>query len=107
MVNRFMRVLVMFDLPTATAEDKRHYSHFRKKLINMGFDMLQFSVYSRITRNYDDARKYVNKVREILPPVGSVRVLQITEKQYAAMVIMLGDKTPTENLLQTQDLLEL
>lgn len=107
MVNRFMRVLVMFDLPTATAEDKRYYTRFRKNLINMGFDMLQFSVYSRITINYDDAKKYVNKVREILPPVGSVRVLQVTEKQYAAMIIMLGEKTPTENLLRTQDLLEL
>lgn len=107
MVNRFMRVLVMFDLPTATAQDKRHYAHFRKSLINMGFDMLQFSIYSRITRNYDDAKKYVNKVREILPPVGSVRVLQVTEKQYASMIIMLGDKTPTENLLHAQDLLEL
>lgn len=73
----------------------------------MGFDLLQFSIYSRITRNYDDARKYVNRVREVLPPIGSVRVLQITERQYASMVIMLGDKTPTENLLHTQDLLEL
>ena len=66
--------------------------------------MLQYSVYSRITRNNDDARKYINKVKVILPPVGSVRVLQVTEKQYASMIIMLGDKTPTENLLITEDL---
>lgn len=76
-------------------------------LIKLGFDMLQFSVYSRITRNNDDARKYINKVKAILPPVGSVRVLQVTEKQYAGMIIMLGEKTPTENLLTTEDLIEL
>ena len=69
MYNRFMRIIVMFDLPTATTEDKREYLHFRTGLIKLGFDMLQFSVYSRITRNNDDARKYVNKVKAILPPV--------------------------------------
>lgn len=97
----------MFDLPTATTEDKREYMHFRKGLIKLGFDMLQYSVYSRITRNNDDARKYINKVKSILPPVGSVRVLQVAEKQYSGMIIMLGDKTPTENLLNTEDLIEL
>lgn len=102
-----MRILVMFDLPTTTAEDKREYLHFRKHLIKMGFDMLQYSVYSRITRNNDDAKKYIKMVKLVLPPVGSVRVLQITEKQYEAMLIMLGDKTPTENLLGTQDIVEL
>ena len=107
MYNRFMRIIVMFDLPTATTEDKREYLHFRTGLIKLGFDMLQFSVYSRITRNNDDARKYINKVKVILPPVGSVRVLQVTEKQYVSMIIMLGDKTPTENLLITEDLIEL
>ncbi len=107
MYNRFMRIIVMFDLPTATTEDKREYMHFRKGLIKLGFDMLQYSVYSRITRNNDDARKYINKVKSILPPVGSVRVLQVTEKQYSGMIIMLGDKTLTENLLNTEDLIEL
>lgn len=102
-----MRIIVMFDLPTATTEDKREYMHFRKDLIKLGFDMLQYSVYSRITRNNDDARKYINKVKSILPPVGSVRVLQVTEKQYSGMIIMLGDKTLTENLLNTEDLIEL
>lgn len=102
-----MRILVMFDLPTTTAEDKREYIHFRKSLIKMGFDMLQYSVYSRITRNNDDAQKYIKMVRSALPPVGSVRVLQVTEKQYASMMLMLGEKTPTENLLGTQDIVEL
>lgn len=107
MYNRFMRIIVMFDLPTATTEDKREYLHFRTGLIKLGFDMLQYSVYSRITRNNDDARKYINKVKAILPPVGSVRVLHVTEKQYAGMIIMLGEKTLTENLLTTEDLIEL
>ena len=34
---RIMWVLVFFDLPTATAEDRRNYSRFRKALIKNGF----------------------------------------------------------------------
>ena len=30
---RFMRMLVMFDLPTETPEDRRAYRRFRKTLI--------------------------------------------------------------------------
>ena len=77
-----MRIIVMFDLPTATTEDKREYLHFRTGLIKLGFDMLQYSVYSRITRNNDDARKYINKVKVILPPVGSIAGYRKTVCQY-------------------------
>ena len=32
---RFMRMIVFFDLPTLTNEDKRNYRKFRKALIKM------------------------------------------------------------------------
>ena len=35
---RFMRIVVMFDLPVLTLEDKRNYRNFRKTLIKNGFD---------------------------------------------------------------------
>ena len=38
---RYMRVIVMFDLPVATASDRREYTHFRKYLIKNGFLMMQ------------------------------------------------------------------
>ena len=107
MYDRFMRILVLFDLPTKTKNDKRNYTGFRKNLIRMGFDMLQYSVYCRVTRNHDDASKYVFLVKSILPPRGSVRLLMITEKQYESMIIMLGKKSPSEDLLVPTDYLEL
>ena len=47
----------MFDLPTNTSEDRKNYTRFRKSLIKLGFDMLQYSVYARITKNNDDSKK--------------------------------------------------
>ncbi|WP_310652967.1 CRISPR-associated endonuclease Cas2, partial [Lactobacillus jensenii] len=42
---RTMRLLIMFDLPTEPAQDRKNYRIFRKELINEGFVMIQFSVY--------------------------------------------------------------
>ena len=46
-----MRILVFFDLPTITVEDRREYSKFRRYLIKNGFVMLQESVYYKIVLN--------------------------------------------------------
>ncbi len=107
MINRNMRVLVLFDLPTATKPERREYAKFRKFLIKDGYNMLQFSVYSRITQNHDDANKHIERLGKNLPLKGSIRVLKITEKQYASMLIMLGTKTATENFLTPRDFIEL
>lgn len=107
MVNRFMRLMVFFDLPTATKKERKDYSAFRKFLINNGFTMLQFSVYSRTVRNNDDAAKYRAIIKCNLPPKGSIRVMTVTEKQYDTMDIMLGTRTGEENLLDSKEILEL
>lgn len=91
MYNRYMRVLVFFDLPTVSATDRKNYSDFRKFLIKQGFIMIQFSVYMKITRNHDDAKKYIIRIKRNTPPKGSIRVLNITDKQYSNMYILLGD----------------
>lgn len=42
-----------------------------------------------------------------VPPEGSVRVMTVTEKQYASMELLVGEKLATENLLDNKDILEL
>lgn len=106
MNNRTMRILVLFDLPTATPAERRDYMQFRKFLIRDGYDMLQYSVYSRITANHDDANFHLSHIRCHLPPTGSIRALLVTEKQYASMHILLGRRTATEKLLKDNDIVE-
>lgn len=45
---RIMRLMVMFDLPTDTSQQRKQYRQFRKKLLNEGFIMIQYSVYVRV-----------------------------------------------------------
>ncbi len=107
MINRSMRILVFFDLPVTTPKDRKLYAAFRKFLIKDGYDMLQFSVYSRITKNHDDTRKHVERLRKNQPPKGSVRVLTVTEKQYNSMMILVGERTAAEEFLAPKDFIEL
>lgn len=101
---RFMRILVMFDLPTITKQNRRNAARFRKDLINAGFVMMQFSVYYRLVNGTDMAKKYEQRVNDLLPPSGQVRLLILTEKQFSSMHIMLGPITPQEAVIDNSNL---
>lgn len=87
---RYMRMLVFFDLPVVTRAERRAYAQFRRFLLNDGFDMIQFSVYGRILNGRDAEEKHLQRVIANLPPEGSVRVLTVTEKQFASMKLLVG-----------------
>lgn len=103
---RRMRLIVFFDLPVQTKQQRKIYANFRKFLLEDGYVMLQFSVYVRITRNHDDLNKHINRVKRNLPSEGKVRCLSITDKQYANMLILLGENKPEEEL-SSLELIEL
>lgn len=107
MTKRFMRVFVFFDLPVYTKKLRKEYAKFRKFLITDGFFMLQYSVYTKIARNHDDARSCMERVKRNLPKYGSVRLLSVTEKQYASMMLLVGEETTEEVFLKTKEILEL
>lgn len=85
-----MRMMVFFDLPMVTRAEKRAYTVFRRFLLNDGYDMIQFSVYGRILNGTDSEQKHLKRLTANLPPAGSVRVLTVTEKQYANMLLLVG-----------------
>jgi CRISPR-associated protein Cas2 len=87
---RFMRMMVFFDLPTVTKTDKRAYTLFRRFLLNDGYDMIQFSIYGRILNGSDAEEKHMKRLVANLPAEGSIRVLTVTEKQYAGMKLLVG-----------------
>lgn len=88
---RFMRILVMFDLPMITAAERKEYTKFRKYLIKSGFLMLQESVYCKMSPNSTLADATIENVKKNKPEKGLVQVLRITEKQYAKMEFIVGE----------------
>lgn len=87
---RTMWVVVFFDLPTETPENKKNYVKFRKALLLDGFIMLQYSVYARCCPSEENAQVHLKRVEKIVPPDGQVRVLQLTGKQFERMKIYEG-----------------
>lgn len=88
---RFMRVLVFFDLPTETTEDKRNYRKFRKLLIKSGFLMLQESVYCRMLLTPGAGKSVIDTLRRHKPPQGIVQILTVTEKQFSGIECITGE----------------
>ena len=88
---RYMRVMIMFDLPVTTAAERKEYTRFRKYLIKSGFLMLQESIYCKIVQNQTMANLAVDNVKKNKPLSGLVQVLKITEKQYSKMEFIVGE----------------
>ena len=85
-----MRLLVFFDLPIETDEDKRNYRKFRTCLIKNGFMMLQKSVYCRMLITPTAEKAAMDVIRKNKPPAGTVQMLSVTEKQFSRMEYLLG-----------------
>ena len=86
-----MRVLVFFDLPVITAENRRAYVKFRKFLLKNGFLMLQESVYCKLALNGTAVNAIVDNVHKNKPEEGLIKLLTVTEKQYSKMDIVIGN----------------
>ncbi|WP_301711021.1 CRISPR-associated endonuclease Cas2 [Oenococcus sicerae] len=87
-----MRLMLFFDLPTLTSNDRRNYRQFRKELIKEGFLMIQESVYVRIVTNKLTAEFMEKRLSSIAPEEGIIQTLIVTEKQYASMKFLAGEQ---------------
>lgn len=88
---RYMRVVVLFDLPITTDQGKREYRSFRKYLVKAGFIMMQESVYCKLVQNDTAADTLVDNIRKNKPSSGLVQVMKLTEKQYSRIEYIVGE----------------
>lgn len=96
-----MRILVLFDLPTETSLDLREYRRFRKILLEMGFIMLQESVYTKIALTTTISEQITNRLRHEKPASGLVQILRVTEKQFENMETLVGEYN--SNVINTDE----
>lgn len=99
-----MWLFVFFDLPVLEKPERQAAARFRNFLLRDGYMMMQFSVYARICNGADRLEKHLLRLQHNLPKKGSIRALQITDKQYERMKTLvgkksLGEKTKAEQLV--------
>lgn len=102
--DRFMWLFCFFDLPVKTKKERQLATRFRNFLLKDGYMMIQFSVYARVCNGQERVDKHFQRLQAAIPSKGSVRAVQITDKQYERMKILVGkpsirEKRKTEQLL--------
>ncbi|SKB75767.1 CRISPR-associated protein Cas2 [Salegentibacter holothuriorum] len=100
---RSMWVLVFFDLPTETRVERKAATRFRKDLLDDGFGMFQFSIYTRFCASRENADVHTKRTKRNLPKKGKVCIMQITDKQFGMIELFHGRKetvpeAPTQQL---------
>ena len=97
-----MWLFVFFDLPVKTPAERRTSTRFRNFLLKDGYMMIQFSVYARICNGPERVDKHLRRLQVSIPEKGNVRVMQVTDKQYERMKILVGNKTKNEKTKSEQ-----
>ena len=69
---------------------KAEYTLLRKHLTKDGYLRIAPEVFVRIVPNRKAAEKHYRRLSEVAPRTGTVRVLRLTEKQYAKCFYLTG-----------------
>ena len=85
-----MWMIVMFDLPVVEKAERRAATEFRNALLDLGFEMSQFSVYMRFCSSTAQIDTYCKRVEAALPVGGKVNILQFTDRQYERIIAFHG-----------------
>ena len=94
---RLMWMMVMFDLPVMTKQERKAATRFRNLLLDQGFEMSQYSVYVRFCAGKEQTEVHTKRIRELLPESGKVNILCFTDKQYENMECFKGRKREPGN----------
>ena len=92
-----MWMVVMFDLPVLEKAERKAATDFRNALLDMGFQMSQFSVYMRFCTSPMQVQTYCKQVESVLPEGGKVNIIQFTDKQYERIISFHGKRKQPAN----------
>lgn len=84
-------MLVLFDLPVTTKRERDQATKFRKKLLDDGYSMLQFSVYMRSCNSWERMKKHSRRLRIYAPEGGNIRAILMTEKQWIKSIAIISE----------------
>ena len=102
---RLMWMVVMFDLPVVEKPERKAATEFRNTLLDLGFEMAQFSVYMRFCTSQPQTDTLSKRVEEALPEGGKVNILFFTDKQYERVLTFYGrSKQPPQKAPDQFDL---
>ena len=83
-------LVVTFDLPVGTRQQRKRATDFRNFLLDDGFQMVQWSVYARACVSFARQQTHLDRVKNSLPPEGNVRAIFVTRAQWERSFVIQG-----------------
>jgi CRISPR-associated protein Cas2 len=85
-------IFVLFDLPVGTPKERKTATRFRHALLDLGFEMTQFSVYLKFCAGKEQAEALAGRIEAEMPPSGKIHLVTITDRQYENIRTYRGRK---------------
>jgi CRISPR-associated protein Cas2 len=86
--------LVLFDLPVLTKPQRRAATQFRNLLLDLAYQRVQLSVYARFSPTAHSLIATIKKIKRNVPDGGEVRILAVTDHQWASAHRFSAEPTP-------------
>ena len=87
----------MYDCPMTTSKERRIYAIFRKRLIGLGYQMIQQSVYYKHLFNIKTKREEDKKIKRITNKDLNVITIKLTRLQFNDIKILSGENLTKDN----------
>lgn len=88
-----MMLLVCFDLPRDTKENRKEATKYHKKLVELGFTMKQFSVYEREVRQNSTRDRVIKVLKDRLPKSGAITLYLLPNEVNDSQITILGSES--------------
>lgn len=85
-----MILLIGFDLPRHSKKERQQARRFQKRLIDLGFDMKQYSLYEREVKKLETKKYILSVLKEELPDKGAITLYRLPEEVNNKQVTILG-----------------
>lgn len=85
-----MMMLLAFDLPRFTKEERRQAAKYQKRLVELGFFRKQFSLYEREVRTMSTRDNLIDILRSELPDAGSIVLYMLPDEVNNKQINILG-----------------
>ncbi|WP_423479445.1 CRISPR-associated endonuclease Cas2 [Ligilactobacillus salivarius] len=97
-----MMLLVCFDLPRDTKENRKEATKYHKKLVELGFTMKQFSVYEREVRQNSTRDRVIKVLKDRLPKSGAIILYLLPNEVNDSQITILGSESIRKTVRKPQ-----
>jgi CRISPR-associated protein Cas2 len=93
-----MVLLLSFDLPRNTKEERKEATEYRKRLVELGFDMKQYSLYEREVESDTTKDHLIKILKNEVPDDGMITLYLLPNEVNDKQINILGPNAPLETV---------